>query len=108
MTREQDAIEDDLRFDPCSAVREGERARRCARDTGARDQAAQHLRVALVYRIEFKSRRGYYVFAWMCLMIVGYVSAAIAITVATTMVVFAHEVLRARQAREDFMLQPPA
>jgi hypothetical protein len=41
-------------------------------------------------------------------MIVGYVSAAIAITVATTMVVFAHEVLRARQAREDFTLQPPA
>jgi hypothetical protein len=48
------------------------------------------------------------VFAWMCLMIVGYLSAAIAITVATTMVVFAHEVLHARQAREDFMLQPPA
>lgn len=61
----------------------------------------------LYHRIEFMSRRDYYVFAWMVLSFVGYVQVAMVIMVATTAVVFTHETLRPRQVREDFMLQPP-
>jgi CDP-L-myo-inositol myo-inositolphosphotransferase len=60
------------------------------------------------HRIEFLSRRDYYVFAWMVLAFVGFVQVATVLMVATTAVVFTHEMLRPRQAREDFMLQPPA
>jgi CDP-L-myo-inositol myo-inositolphosphotransferase len=58
-------------------------------------------------RIEFMSRRDYYVFAWLCLCAAGYVGMAIAIMFATTLVVLAHELLRPRQVRDDFPVQPP-
>jgi len=61
----------------------------------------------LYHRIEFMSRRDYYVFVFMLLAAVGWAQFGIVIMVATTAVIFTHETLRPRQAREDFMLQPP-
>ena len=61
----------------------------------------------LYHRIEFMSRRDYYVFAWMVLAFFGWVTTGIVLMFATTVIVFGHETLRPRQAREDFMLQPP-
>ncbi|HET6582067.1 MAG TPA: CDP-alcohol phosphatidyltransferase family protein [Nannocystaceae bacterium] len=61
----------------------------------------------LYHRIEFMSRRDYYVFVWMVLAMVDLAQVGLVIMVATTAVVFTHETLRPRQAREDFMLQPP-
>jgi phosphatidylglycerophosphate synthase/choline kinase len=66
------------------------------------------LAARLYRRIEFMSRRDYYVFAWLVFSALGYTQFGMVIMVATTVVVFTHETLRPRQVREDFMLQPPA
>jgi 1L-myo-inositol 1-phosphate cytidylyltransferase / CDP-L-myo-inositol myo-inositolphosphotransferase len=60
------------------------------------------------HRIEFMSRRDYYVFFFMVLTAFEWAHIGVAIMVATTAVIFTHETLRPRQAREDFMLQPPS
>jgi phosphatidylglycerophosphate synthase len=61
----------------------------------------------LYARIEFMSRRDYYVFAWMCMCAAGFVGFAIGTMFATTLVVLGHELLRPRQVRDDFSVQPP-
>jgi CDP-L-myo-inositol myo-inositolphosphotransferase len=61
----------------------------------------------LYHRIEFMSRRDYYVFIFLVMTAFGVAKFGIVVMVATTAVIFVHETLRPRQAREDFMLQPP-
>jgi phosphatidylglycerophosphate synthase len=62
----------------------------------------------LYHRIEFMSRRDYYVLIWLFLTVIGFVQAGIILMFATTSVVLVHEVLRPRQIRENFALRPPA
>lgn len=62
----------------------------------------------LYHRIEFMSRRDYYVFIWMVLAIFGFAKVAIAGTFATTCVILVHELVRPRQVREEFVIGPPA
>jgi 1L-myo-inositol 1-phosphate cytidylyltransferase / CDP-L-myo-inositol myo-inositolphosphotransferase len=62
----------------------------------------------LYHRIEFMSRRDYYVFAWMVLVIFGFAEVAIVGMFATTCVILVHELVRPRQVREEFVIGPPA
>lgn len=59
-------------------------------------------------RVEPLARRDYYVFAWMVLAIVGWLKLGIVIMGATTLCVAAHELLRPRQVREEFLSLPPS
>jgi 1L-myo-inositol 1-phosphate cytidylyltransferase / CDP-L-myo-inositol myo-inositolphosphotransferase len=58
-------------------------------------------------RIEFLARRDYYVFAWMVLAIIGWVQLGVVLMGATTLCIAAHELLRPRQVREEFLSLPP-
>jgi phosphatidylglycerophosphate synthase/CTP:molybdopterin cytidylyltransferase MocA len=62
----------------------------------------------LYHRIEFMSRRDYYVFAWMVLAIFGFAEVGVIGMFATTCVILAHELIRPRQVREEFVIGPPA
>ncbi len=73
------------------------------------DLNPQHrsLVMRLYSRIEFMGRRDYYVFAWLCLAFVGMLEMAIVMMVITTAMTFGQELLRPRQVRENFSVQPP-
>lgn len=60
------------------------------------------LLVRLYSRIEFLSRRDYYVFAWMVMAFVGLYEVALSLTLATTLWALTHELLKPRQVRESF------
>jgi CDP-L-myo-inositol myo-inositolphosphotransferase len=72
------------------------------------DSPKQSWPARLYRRIEFMSRRDYYVFAWMALVAFGFFKFAIVITFLTTATVLVHEVIKPRQARENFPVRPPA
>lgn len=65
------------------------------------------LLVRLYARIEFLARRDYYVFAWLVFSIVGLMDLSFGLMFATTLWALCHELLRPRQVRESFPLQPP-
>lgn len=65
------------------------------------------LAMRLYARIEFLSRRDYYVFAWLCLAVSGLLHIAIGLTFATTLWALTHELLKPRQVRENFSAEPP-
>jgi 1L-myo-inositol 1-phosphate cytidylyltransferase / CDP-L-myo-inositol myo-inositolphosphotransferase len=71
-------------------------------------KASTNRAARLYHRIEFMSRRDYYVFAWMVLAIFGYAHVGIIGTFATTCVILVHELVRPRQVREEFVIGPPA
>jgi 1L-myo-inositol 1-phosphate cytidylyltransferase / CDP-L-myo-inositol myo-inositolphosphotransferase len=60
-----------------------------------------------MHRIEFLARRDYYVFIWMLLTMAGLVTVGIIVNTATTLCITAHELLRPRQVREEFVSFPP-
>jgi 1L-myo-inositol 1-phosphate cytidylyltransferase / CDP-L-myo-inositol myo-inositolphosphotransferase len=62
----------------------------------------------LYHRIEFMSRRDYYVFAWMVLTVFGFIEVAMIGMFLTTCIILVHELVRPRQVREEFVLGPPA
>jgi CDP-L-myo-inositol myo-inositolphosphotransferase len=66
------------------------------------------LLMRLYSRIEFLSRRDYYVFAWLVMAVSGLFELAISLTLATTLWAMTHELLKPRQVRESFTAPPPA
>ncbi len=66
------------------------------------------LAMRMYARIEFLSRRDYYVFAWLCMAIAGVFQLAIGLMFATTLWALTHELLKPRQARANFSTDPPA
>ena len=73
------------------------------------DEEPKQTWAARFYRkIEFMSRRDYYVFAWLVFVAVGAFKFAIGVMFATTTVVLVHELIKPRQVREDFPVRPPA
>lgn len=65
------------------------------------------LAMRLYSRIEFLSRRDYYVFAWLCMSIMGVYELAIGLVLATTLWALTHELLKPRQVRENFAAGEP-
>lgn len=59
-------------------------------------------------KMEFLCRRDYYVFAFLVMTIVGLAKMGIILMAATTVWVLVHELLKPRNAREDFPVRPPA
>ncbi|MBC8072698.1 MAG: CDP-alcohol phosphatidyltransferase family protein [Deltaproteobacteria bacterium] len=70
-------------------------------------QARDSKGARFMQRVEFLARRDYYVFLWMLLAMGGLIKVGIIINTATTLCIAAHELLRPRQAREEFVSLPP-
>ena len=71
-------------------------------------QPKDSLGARFMARVEPLARRDYYVFAWMVLAIVGWLKLGIVLMAATTLCIAAHELLRPRQVREEFLSLPPS
>jgi hypothetical protein len=65
------------------------------------------LLLRLYARIEFLSRRDYYVFAWLVMAVTGLLNVAIVLTFATTLWALTHELVKPRQVRANFPAHPP-
>ncbi|MBL8947303.1 MAG: CDP-alcohol phosphatidyltransferase family protein [Myxococcales bacterium] len=65
------------------------------------------LLMRLYARIEFLSRRDYYVFAWLVMAVSGLLHVAIVLTFATTLWALTHELVKPRQVRANFPAHPP-